>query len=347
MRPDLITVTVPGLGTVGVPSYFALLTLGFALAIILAYRDARRVDIDPNKIIDLSLYIIIFSIIGSRVLHVLFDGHLVEYINTCLAPHTVPPPHELIATGQVPANCTTDAQCAPHFLCNEERGHCHPARDCLLALKLWRGGLTYYGGFIFATVTTLVFVRRNKLKMWRVADLYGYGVPLGLFWGRMGCWLNGCCFGKVTQGPLGVVFPQGSPPWAHQVKAGLLSADATAHLPVHATQLYGALLNLATFFLVYFWLRPRKRFDGQVFWGFVMCKAVTRFIIELLRDDERGSLFGLLSTSQIISIGLFVMAWQMMEKLKGREAAKESTVDSRQSTVDSVSPEPPGGRARA
>jgi len=322
MHPVLWSVTLPGLGLISFPSYFALLTLGFTLAIILAWRDAPRVDIDPNKIIDLSLYIIIFSIIGSRVVHVLFDGHLVEYINICLAPHTVPPPHELISTGQVPANCTADAQCAPHFLCNEERAHCHPARDCLLTLKIWRGGLTYYGGFIAAIVTTVVFVRLNKLKMWRVSDLYGYGTALGLFWGRMGCWLNGCCFGKVTTGALGTVFPPGSPPWVHQVKAGILNPGSVAHLPVHATQLYGALLNLATFLYIYFWLRPRKRFDGQVFWGFVMCKAVTRFLIEFMRDDERGSLFGLLSTSQLISIGLFIAAWQMMQRLKKLEAGE-------------------------
>ena len=321
MHPVAWSVTLPGLGLIQFPAYFTLLTVGFALAILLAWRDAGRIGVDPDKIIDLSLYIIIFSIVGSRVLHVLFDGHLVEYINICLAPHTVPPPAEIVATGQVPANCISDAQCAPHYLCNEAARHCHPGRDCLLAFKIWRGGLTYYGGFIFAVLTTLVFVRRNKMPMWRVGDLYGYGLLLGLFWGRMGCWLNGCCFGKVTHGALGVVFPAGSPPWRQQVKAGLLPPGAALPLPVHPTQLYGALLNLASFFVIYFGLRPRKRFDGQVFWGAVMLKAVTRYIVELLRDDERGSLFGLISTSQIISIGLFALALFMMKKLKAEAEA--------------------------
>ncbi len=318
MHPVMWQVDLPWLGPVSFPSYFTLLTVGFALAILLGWRDARRVQIDPDKFIDLSLYIIIFSLVGSRLLHVLFDGHLVEYINICLAPETVPPPHELVATGQVPANCTTDAQCAPHYLCNEEGQFCHPHRDCLVALKIWRGGLTYYGGFLAAILTTYLFCLRHKMSFWRVGDLYGYGAPLGLFWGRMGCWLNGCCFGKVTGSFLGVVFPGQGAAWRTQVKAGVIGAASTAHLPVHPTQLYSALLNLGIFVFIYFWLRPRKRFDGQVFWGFVMCKAVTRFLIEYLRDDERGVYFGLVSTSQLISIGLFIAAWMMMQELQRR-----------------------------
>lgn len=318
MHPVMWAVELPVLGLVSFPSYFTLLTVGFALAILLAWRDAPRVGLDPDKIIDLSLYIIIFAIVGSRVLHVLFDGHFIEYINICLAPQTVPPPHELIATGQVPAQCTSDAQCLPHYLCNEEGGFCHPHQDCLLALKIWRGGLTYYGGFIFAFLTTYVFCRRNKLPIWRVGDLYGYGAALGLFWGRMGCWLNGCCFGKVTSSPLGVVFPGQSAAWRQQVKAGLLAAGSSGHLPVHPTQLYSALLNLGIFFVVYFWVRPRKRFDGQVFWTFVLLKAVTRYLVEFLRDDERGVFLGIVSTSQLISIGMFVGALYMMKELRKR-----------------------------
>ncbi len=316
MHPVMWSVELPAVGLITFPAYFTLLTLGFALAILLAWRDAPRIGLDPDKIIDVSLYLIIFAIIGSRVLHVLFDGHLIEYINICVAPETVPPPAALVAAGQVPANCTADIQCGPHYLCNEVGGYCHPLRDCLAAAKIWRGGLTYYGGFLFAIPTVSVFCRRNNMPFWRVADLYGYGAPLGLFWGRMGCWLNGCCFGKVTDSALGVVFPGQGSAWRQQVKLGLISAGSTAHLPVHPTQLYSAVLNLGIFFVVYFWLRPRKRFDGQVFWGFAMLKAVTRYLIEFLRDDERGVYLGLVSTSQLISIALFVLSLYMMKKLR-------------------------------
>jgi phosphatidylglycerol:prolipoprotein diacylglycerol transferase len=155
--------------------------------------------------------------------------------------------------------------------------------------------------------------------VWRVTDLAGYGIPLGLFWGRMGCYLNGCCFGKVTTGWLGVVFPRGGAAWRHQIEAHLLAETAHAPLPVHPAQLYLALLNLGVFFVCYFLIRPRKRFDGQVFWWFVVLYTVVRSAVEVVRDDDRGVLFGFLSTSQIISLPFLVLALYMLWRL-GRAA---------------------------
>lgn len=310
MKPILWSFELPGIGPVGLPAYISLLTLGFALAILLAWREAPRVGIDRDKLLDLSLYIIIFSVLGSRIFHVLFDGHLVDYINACVAPHTIP-----AVGGDVPASCTSDAQCGAHALCNTAANFCYRARDCLLALKVWRGGLTYYGGFIAACLTTIVFCRVNRLPLWRIADLYGYGTALGLFWGRMGCYYNGCCFGKVCHTDLGLAFPRGSIPFRHQLELGQLSAAAPASLPVYPTQLYAAGLNLAVFFVVYFWVRPRKRFDGQVFWTFIVLKALTRAVVEVFRDDDRGVYFGFLSTSQIVSLGFFVLAVFVMRRL--------------------------------
>lgn len=323
MHPVLWSVEVPLLGLVTFPAYFTGLTIAFALATLLAWRDAPRVGINPDKIIDLSLYIIISSIVGSRILHVLFDGHFVEYLNICLAPETVPVPAEVLAAGQVPSSCTTDAQCGPHYLCNMALGICHVPRDCLLALKIWRGGLVYYGGFLAACAASLLFARANRISLWKVADLYGYGIALGLFFGRIGCFYNGCCYGKTTLGPLGVVFPRGGAAWRQQMELGLIAASAEA-LPVHPTQLYSALLNLGVFFWIYFLTRPNKRFDGQVFFMFILLKAVTRYLVEFLRDDERGVfLGGLVSTSQLISLGLGLLAIAMMRRLA--RAAAEPT----------------------
>jgi phosphatidylglycerol---prolipoprotein diacylglyceryl transferase len=314
MKPILFSFKLPLLGDVVFPAYFTLLTLGFACAILLTWRDARRLRIDPDKIIDINLWMIIFGVLGARVLHVLADGHFMEYVNICIKPEVVQ------AVGDVPAHCTADAQCAPYFLCNTAAGWCHPPRDCLLALKVWRGGLTYYGGFIAAVAFGLYYLHKHKLPIWRVTDLSAYGIPLGLFWGRMGCFLNGCCFGKVTHSHLGLVFPRGGAAWRHQLDAHLI-AESAAALPVYPTQLYQALLNLGIFFVCYFWIRPRKRFDGQVFWMFVLLKTITRSALEVLRDDDRGVLFGFLSTSQLISIPFFVLALYMMRRLGRRAAA--------------------------
>jgi phosphatidylglycerol:prolipoprotein diacylglycerol transferase len=313
VEPILFQFKLPIVGDVVFPAYFTLLTVGFSCAILLTWREAKRLEIDPNKIIDINLYMVIFGLIGGRVLHVIADGHFMEYVNICIAPETVP------AVGAVPSHCTADAQCAPHFLCNTAAGHCYPPRDCLLALKVWRGGLVYYGGFIFAVAFGLYYLRKHKLPMWRVTDLGGYGIPLGLFWGRMGCYLNGCCFGTVTHSSrLGTVFPRGGAAWRHQLEHKIVEAGALMPLPVHPAQLYLALANLANFFIVYFWVRPRKKFDGQVFWWFVIIKCVARTAVEVVRDDDRGVLFGWLSTSQMISVPLLALAVYMLWRLRRR-----------------------------
>ncbi len=316
MRPILLQLELPILGRVAFPGYITMLGVGFALALLITWRDARRQGINPDRIIDLNLYLVICGVLGARLMHILADGHLMDYVNMCLAPETI------AAVGNVPPRCTADAQCGEYFLCNVAAGHCHPPRDCLLALKMWRGGLTYYGGFIGAIAFGLYYARKHFASVyWRVWDMAGYAVPLGLFFGRMGCWFNGCCYGKLTGGPLGVIFPHGSEPWHHQLERGLVDAAAAAPLPVHPTQLYSALLNLAIFFFCYLYLRTHKRFDGQVFWTFVALKAVTRSLVEILRDDDRGGLLGL-STSQLVSLVLLAVAVAMLLRLRRRGARR-------------------------
>jgi phosphatidylglycerol---prolipoprotein diacylglyceryl transferase len=308
VKPLLLSFELPILGLVTFPAYFSLLTIGFAFATLLTWREAKRLEIDPDRIVDLNLYMVIFGIIGSRILHVFADGHFMEYVNLCVAPEVVR------AVGDVPAQCIADAQCGPYFLCNKAAGFCHPPRDCLLAIKIWRGGLTYYGGFMASIAFAFYYMRRHRLPIWRVSDLAAYAIPLGLFWGRMGCFLNGCCFGTVTKSVLGVVFLRGGATHRHQIETHLVDASSALPLPVHPTQLYSALLNLGIFFVCYLGIRPRKRFDGQVIWWFIVLKAITRSAVEILRDDERGGL-GFLSTSQLVSLGFFALAVFMLRRL--------------------------------
>lgn len=317
MKPVLWAFDLPVLGKVTFPSYFTMLAVGFACAILLTWRESKKLDINPDRIIDLNLYMIIFGVIGARVLHVIADGHFMDYVNMCIAPETVD------AVGNVPATCTTDAQCGEYFLCNVAAGHCHPPRDCLLALKVWRGGLAYYGGFLFAVAFGLYYIRKHRMPMWRVTDLAAYGIPLGLFWGRMGCYLNGCCFGKVTRSGWGVVFPRGGATWRHQREVGLLPSAAAAALPVYPTQLYSSLINLAIFAVLYWGLRPRKRFDGQVFWWFGILYAIGRSVVEVWRDDDRGVWFGFISTSQLISIPWLALSFYMLRRLRRESLRKE------------------------
>jgi phosphatidylglycerol---prolipoprotein diacylglyceryl transferase len=106
--------------------------------------------------------------------------------------------------------------------------------------------------------------------------------------------------------PWAAHFPHNRALSESQVHAGYI-AEGAATLPVHPTQIYLAGLNLLTFFVLYLWVRGRKRFHGEVFAWLLIMKGVFRSIVEIWRDDERGVLFGWLSTSQMLSVPLIAL----------------------------------------
>jgi phosphatidylglycerol:prolipoprotein diacylglycerol transferase len=123
-------------------------------------------------------------------------------------------------------------------------------------------------------------------------------VVLGLGLTRIGCFLAGCCHGARTDLPWGVRFPAGSP--ASRVFGDMASPSP----PVHPTQLYESALGFGLLALA-LWLLPRRRFSGQVFLLVTGLYAVARFFLEFIRaDDDRGTVWGLLSTSQFISLAV-------------------------------------------
>lgn len=315
MRPHLLDFEsgIPGLGRVVLPSYFFMLGVAFAVGFVLVRRESRRVGLDPERMTDLAVYIVIFSLIGSRAAHVLFDGLAGDYLRLCLSPELLP------AEGLPDRTCVTDADCkigTLSYVCSMATARCHPPRDCLAVFRGWQGGLTYYGGFLLAFLFAYVFVRRHRIRWGHVLDLFGFLIPLGLIFGRIGCYLNGCCFGALTDLPWGASFPEGSPAsWQH-FEAGLLPARNLPSLPVHPTQLYSALINLGIFLYVYLWVRTRKSFNGQVLVAFLGLYSLGRFVVEFLRADQRGGLGGL-STSQIISLMVALLAWVLYRRLKG------------------------------
>jgi phosphatidylglycerol:prolipoprotein diacylglycerol transferase len=329
MRPVLVEFTLPVLGKVELPAYFTLLTIGFAFAMWITTREARRIKLDPEKILDANLWMVVWGIIGARVLHVLADGHLHDYINLCVDPKLVPaidPPVSYCTVTGPPGHQIDN--CAPDFLCDTVRHVCYPPKDCFAAVEVWRGGLAYYGGFLFAIAFAMYFLRKHKMPRGRVSDLAGPAISLGLFWGRMGCYLNGCCYGKETHSPLGVTFPKWSSAWRAQLEAGRITPAAPHALPVHPTQLYEAISCLAISAFLYFYLRPRKRHDGDVIAAFMLLYAIARSIIEVFRDDDRGVLLGgtqsaadFFTTSQLISLGLAALALFIFWRVRRPAAA--------------------------
>jgi phosphatidylglycerol:prolipoprotein diacylglycerol transferase len=174
--------------------------------------------------------------------------------------------------------------------------------------QIWEGGLVFYGGLILAFAASVWFIRKNRLPLGKVLDVLAPSLALGISIGRIGCFLNGCCWGKISS-KWGISFPfKNNPPaYAEQVYSGLISGDALCSLPVIPTQLYESLVCLMIFVLL-LWLDRVRRFDGFLFWMFILLYSIFRFFIEYLRYYEPNFIFGFFTASQIISVILFVCA---------------------------------------
>jgi phosphatidylglycerol---prolipoprotein diacylglyceryl transferase len=322
MRPILVDlgVDLPVLGRLDLPSYFVMLTLSFIIGAWMTRREAPRVGLDRERVLDLNIYIVIAAIAGARLLHVIADGHFHDYVNLCVDNFKVR------ATEAKVSFCNASSECGWDYVCNLTAHTCHPPRDCFAVFEVWRGGLTFYGGFILATAFSIYFTRKHRMGFWKVADLCAPWIALGLALTRVGCFLNGCCYGKITHVPWAVRFPIGSPSWEAQHEASLI-ANGAAALPVHPTQVYLALLNLATFLALIFVIKPRKKADGQIFAWLLILKGLFRSFVEIWRDDDRGVLWGFLSTSQLISLPLIALGiWLLVRANQSRTAAPASPV---------------------
>jgi len=161
--------------------------------------------------------------------------------------------------------------------------------------KIYHGGLVFYGGFIAGLITIIVYVRLNpKINFWQLADILAPAVSLGHVFGRVGCLLAGCCYGKPS-----------SLPWA--VKFSNTDSLAPKDVCLHPTQIYEALGNLAIFLILdRFNKTEHKR--GSTVLAYMALYGTMRFAMEFLRGDDRGPMFLGLSQGQIISLILIAAA---------------------------------------
>ncbi len=257
-------------------TYGLMIALGFIAAIHLSGREAERTGFaKKEQIFDLAFNILIWSMVGSRVLFIIvnWDG----------------------PTGY----------------------RAHPEN----ILKIWTGGLVFFGGFIGATIASFVWARRHKVAFPELADIVIPTLALGHFFGRMGCIAAGCCWGKVCHDPgflLGIQYPPGALAHSDMARRG---GEASAYIAehgvtqaLHPTQVYEGGGELILFLLLT-WYRPRKKFHGQILAMWLMAYSVLRLSIETFRGDwGRGMLLRipeadpvLLSTSQTIASGLFLL----------------------------------------
>lgn len=222
------------IGPLEIHSYGLMLAISFLIGIYFSMYRAKKHSIDPNKIIDLSVVIVISAIFGARLLYVIFHldefkGHWLDTIN----------PFQ--SSGQVGI-----------------------------------AGLTMLGGFIAAVSFGLLYLKIKKLPVLKIADIVVPAIGLGSFITRIGCFLNGCCFGKPTNASWGMVFPHDSP-------AGYCFPGQT----IHPAQLYSSLYGLIIFGLVLL-LERYKKFDGFLLYLFFILYGFSRFIVDFFRYYENS-----------------------------------------------------------
>lgn len=190
--------------------------------------------------------------------------------------------------------------------------------------KIWKGGLVFYGGAMGGYLGGLIFCWCRRLPVaW--LDAVALGVPIGMALGRVGCFLNGCCFGDPCDPgfALGVVFPIDSPAGQAQLAGGWIGPQAIQALPAHPTQLYQAAHDLLLAGLLYPYIRLGYCPAGGGIPVLFMLYAVGRFSLEWLRGDNPPTFTGL-TLSQNLSLAAFcgfgcilVEAWRRSRRATG------------------------------
>lgn len=157
------------------------------------------------------------------------------------------------------------------------------------------GGLIFLGGFVGALLSSAIYIHIKKMSFWKMADTVAPSLALGLFFGRIGCFLNGCCYGKVCDLPWGVVFPPQSP-------AGFQMGDVA----IHPTQLYSSAYGLIIFIILML-LDKKERFDGFLFTFFLILYGISRFTVDFFRFYESQMfLIDGIGFNQILSLLLVI-----------------------------------------
>lgn len=174
----------------------------------------------------------------------------------------------------------------------DAQGQLMVLQDPLVIFRIWEGGMSFHGGLVGVIVAYFIFAWQRKINVFDIADFAAPVIPIGLFTGRIGNFINAELWGAPTTLPWGMVFQNGGP------------------LPRHPSMLYEALLEGLLMFVVLFWFgqkpRPRMALSGL----FLVMYAVSRTLVELVRtpDSQLGYLFGTnwITMGMTLSMPMFV-----------------------------------------
>jgi len=156
-------------------------------------------------------------------------------------------------------------------------------------------GMSYHGGLVGVVVALVIFMRVKKMDLLEWGDMLTAGIPLGYTFGRLGNFINGELYGRITKAPWGIVFPHaetfpGNLPWVRDFAASVgipINGAAPVNLPRHPSQLYEALFEGVVLWLIlWFIVRKRKPYNGFVIAAYMVGYGVFRFVIEYVREPD-------------------------------------------------------------
>jgi phosphatidylglycerol---prolipoprotein diacylglyceryl transferase len=173
---------------------------------------------------------------------------------------------------------------------------------------VWHGGMSFHGGLIGVVIVGILFCWKNHKPFWKLADLFTVTVPIGLGLGRIGNFINGELYGRLTQAPWGMIFPNGGP------------------LPRHPSQLYESTLEGGVLFLILWTLKDKKYPDGYLVAIFLSLYGVFRFFVEFFRepDVQLGFVLGPFSMGQVLCAGMIGAGIFLMIYLRRKASARDS-----------------------
>lgn len=164
------------------------------------------------------------------------------------------------------------------------------------ALKVWEGGLSLHGGMLFGILYFMFFSWRRKISLYALGDLGAVSWAIAYAVGRIGCLLNGCCYGAPTSLPWGVRFPDEQHP-------GFFTS------PSHPTQIYASLFNVFFFLVLVQWEKLRRP-DGELFYAYIGMYGVYRFIVDIFRAGATSTYIPgtHLTDTYLVSLGMLIIS---------------------------------------
>jgi phosphatidylglycerol---prolipoprotein diacylglyceryl transferase len=174
-------------------------------------------------------------------------------------------------------------------------------------LAVWHGGMSFHGGLVGMVVSGIIFARARNAPFWVLADIGAMAAPIGLMLGRLGNFINGELFGRVTSVPWGIVFPGGG------------------SLPRHPSQLYEAFLEGPVLFTLLWLSRKKTRRPGEILCIFLAFYGVARFVVEFFRepDPQLGFIFHGLTMGQLLCLGMILCSGVLWFLLPRGQSPKE------------------------